>query len=62
MAFKKNSYKNLKRELIELEEFNMIERNPDSIIVEPDFPTYLLQTNDAHDHNLSFTLVENVRY
>lgn len=53
----------LKQKYNELKKKNLTSRDPDSIIVEPDFPVFTLMTQEkGNPHKLKLMKVENVRY
>lgn len=55
--------KRIKDEFMKLEESDLLGYDPNSMIVEPDFPVYKLTTDEQNSlHMLTFTKVENVRY
>lgn len=58
---KEETYLNLLKRYREKKKCNEIKNDPDSIIVERNFPVYVLQTKEDYSQKLKFTQLKNVR-
>lgn len=54
------SPKNIRAEFYKLRESNLTRRDSDTIIVEPDFPVYILQTVETGTHKIQLTEIKYV--